>query len=500
VLTAAETRALDRATEERGVPVELLMERAGLAVARAAADVAGGAYGRRAVVVCGKGNNGGDGLVAARHLRRWGMGVDVILLADPGDLGEPAASNLKRLGGLRVVEDAGQVDGRILDRADVAVDAMFGSGFRGRAEGRFAAAIEALNPAPPPVVAVDIPSGVEGDTALVRGAAVMAMVTVTLGAPKLGTVLYPGAAHAGRVVVADIGFPPDLQVSDVHLTEPGDVRALLPERGPEGHKRGSGIVLVVSGSRRMAGAPALVARGAYRAGAGLVRVAVPEGILPVVQGLVPEATFLPLPEGATGAVTEDAFESLDLEEPDAMALGPGLSTDPGASALARRLVRESPIPVVADADAVTAFSGRAGEVAEARSETVLTPHTGEFARLFGMPTTEVLEDRVGLARKAAAETRAVTLLKGPRTIIALPGGEVRINPTGSPALSTAGTGDVLAGAIAAFLARGLAGADAATCGAYVHGLAGELLDEGATATDVAASLLTAIHRVRAEAG
>ncbi|HEX9891191.1 MAG TPA: NAD(P)H-hydrate dehydratase [Actinomycetota bacterium] len=495
VLTAAETQVLDRATEARGVSIATLMERAGVAVAREAVRAAGGAYGRRAVVVCGKGNNGGDGLVAARILRGWGMAATAVVFDPPQAFREPAASNLGRLGGEGVVAFGEQVLDRELSRADVAVDALFGSGFRGVAEGPHAAAITALNAAAAPTVAVDIPSGVEGDTGLVRGAAVIAVATVTFGTPKLGDVLYPGAAHAGHVLVADIGFPPELVTSDVGLTEAADVRAMLPRRGLDAHKRRSGVVLVVAGSRTMTGAPVLVARGAYRAGAGLVRIAVPEGIVPVVQAMIPEATFLPLAEGPEGSVATGALDDVDLSAYGAVALGPGLSTDGSTTAFVRDLVRRSPAPVVVDADGVNAFAGRPGELAEASAEVVLTPHTGEFARLFGMPVDEVLEDRVGLARKAAAETRAVTLLKGARTVIALPSGEVRINPTGSPSLAVGGTGDVLTGAVAALLARGLTGADAATAGAYVHGLSGEALPEGAMASDVADVLPAAIEGV-----
>lgn len=504
ILTAAETQALDRETEARGVSIETLMERAGLAVARATQAVAGGAYGRRAVTVCGKGNNGGDGLVAARYLARWGMGVTVLLLPDPGDLREPAATNFRRLeeAGVRWRPYSPQALARELDRADVAVDAIFGTGFRGVPEGAHAEAIEILGGSGVPVVAVDIPSGVEGDTGTVRGPAVEATVTVTLGAPKVGDVLFPGAAHAGLVEVADIGFPEDLLGSDLLLVEPEDVLSLLPLRDPEAHKHRSGVVLVVAGSRRMTGAARLVAEGAYRAGAGLVTVAVPEGILPVVQAGLAEATFLPLPEGPMGSVAEAGWDVLDarLDRFDAVAMGPGLSTDDQTPAFVRRVVAESMAPVVVDADAINAFAGRGGDLAGRTADAVITPHTGEFGRLFGMPASEVLEDRVGFARKGAAETRAVVLLKGPRSLVALPDGEVRVNPTGSPVLATGGTGDVLTGAIAAYLARGLPAADAATVAAYVHGVAGEVageaFGEGATSVDVALAVPEAVRRIR----
>src|SRR5918996_1299137 len=303
VLTAAQTEAIDRETGARGTSVSDLMERAGAAVARAALDLTAGGYGRRAVVVVGKGNNGGDGLVAARYLARAGMRVGVhFLIEEPASgLREPALSNFHRLGeaDVRWWPFSAERLSRDLHWADVAVDAIFGTGFRGRPEGDHATAIDGLNAGGGPVVAVDIPSGVEGDTGAVRGPAVRASVTVALGALKAGDVLFPGAAHAGLVEVADIGFPEDLMKSDVFLVEPEDAADLLPERGPDDHKRRSGVVLVVAGSRRMTGAPRLVARGAYRAGAGLVQVAVPEAILPVVQAGVGGGALLGLSGGAS---------------------------------------------------------------------------------------------------------------------------------------------------------------------------------------------------------
>jgi ADP-dependent NAD(P)H-hydrate dehydratase / NAD(P)H-hydrate epimerase len=501
VLTSAETRALDRETESRGTSIETLMERAGHAVARTAVEVTGGTYGRRAVLVCGKGNNGGDGLVAARHLARWGMGVEVFLLAAPSD-GAPATM-LDRLEGQGV--HARPFDGaalsRSLDRADVAIDAIFGTGFHGRAEGDAAEAIGLVSAAPS-VVAVDVPSGIEGDTGVVHGPGVRADVTVTFGAPKVGVVLHPGAALAGTVVVADIGFPPDLVRGEALLVEDADVGALLTPRAPDTHKRASGVVLVVAGSRTMTGAPVLAAEGAYRMGAGLVTVAVPRGILPIVQGRIAEATFLPLPQGDEGAVAEEAWEPVEaaLDRVDAVAVGPGLSTEGGVPSFVRRLVGGSPVPLVVDADGLNAFGERPGALGERVSGAVLTPHTGEFARLFGMPPAEVLVDRLGAARKAAVETRAVVLLKGTRTVIASPDGAVRINPTGTPVLATGGTGDVLTGAVAACLARGLSPLDAATAGAFVHGRAGEIAGasrgEGTVAGDVARAIPEALRRVR----
>lgn len=506
VLTAAETQALDRETEARGVSIETLMERAGHGVARGAVEVAGGAYGRSVTAVCGKGNNAGDAMVAARLLRRWGMRADVVLVAEPAEVEGPAAGNLRRLGpaGVRTLRWGDPAAARSLGRADLLLDGLFGSGFRGTVEGAYQDAIEAMNASPGQVVAVDVPSGVEGDTGAVRGPAVRAVRTVTFGAPKVGDLLHPGASHAGGIDVVDIGFPPDLVRSDLLLTEASDVRLLLPRRPPDAHKHGSGDVLVVAGSRRMTGAARLVAEGAYRAGAGLVHVAVPEGILPVVQAGLAEAVYVPLPEGPAGSIAEGAWEALAerMDRFDAVAVGPGLTVEEETSGFVRRLVRESPAPVVADADAINAFRDRVAELRDRAADLVLTPHTGEFARLFGMPAADVLEDRVGFTRKAAADTGAVLVLKGPRTLVGLPSGEVRINPTGSAALATGGTGDVLAGVIGAYLARGLAPVDAATAAAFVHGLAGEVvgrrLGEGGTAPDVALAIPAAVLALQEE--
>lgn len=481
VLSPEETAALDRESAARGITTRDLMESAGRAVARAAMSLTSGAYGRRAVVLCGKGNNGGDGLVAARHMDRWGFGVTVVMLADPTELRGAAAESFRRYagGGGRWKRYTPATLDRELGRAEVAADAVFGTGFRGAPEGDHAAAIERLNASPEPVVAVDIPSGVDGETGAVRGAAVLAAVTVTFGSLKPGLVFFPGAGHTGLVTVADIGFPPELVRSELLVVERGDVAALVPRRDPETHKRSTGVVLVVAGSRAMTGAAVLVAGSATRTGAGLVTLAVPESALPVVEARLTETTFLPLPETPEGAVSERAWPLIHerLEGVDALAIGPGMTTGVGTVKLIRQAVAESPVPLVLDADGLNAFAGRGGELAGRRSDAVITPHAGEFGRLTGLSPKEVLEDRVGHARKAAREFGLTVLLKGSRTLVAEPNGRARVNPTGGPFLATAGTGDVLTGAIAAMLAGGLRSADAAVAGAFVHGLAGRLAVE-----------------------
>lgn len=508
VLSPAEAGELDRASQARGIAAETLMENAGREVARAALERAGGVYGTRAVVVCGKGNNGGDGLVAARYLARWGARVTVLLLEVPEDLREPAATNLARLAetDVRVRPFSRSALERELARADVAIDAIFGTGFRGVPEDEWAEAIVGLNEGRAlhgvPVVAVDIPSGVNGTTGAVEGEAVWADVTVTFGASKTGGVLLPGAERAGAVRVVDIGFPPELVRGDLWLMEEEDVAALVPVRDLETHKRATGVVLVVGGSRLMTGAVCLVAAAAYRVGAGLVQVAVPGSILPVVQSLVREATFLPLPETPEGTVAPEATEVLAerLAAADALALGPGMTTHEVTAAWIRSTVAASPVPVVLDADGLNAFTGRAPELAARRAELVLTPHAGEFARLVGASAREIAADRLGHVRALAAEAKATVLLKGTRTLIATPDGHARVNPTGGPYLATGGTGDVLTGAIAGLLARGLAPVDAASVAAFVHGRAGALAaertGEGTTAVDVLEHLAEALRGIR----
>jgi hydroxyethylthiazole kinase-like uncharacterized protein yjeF len=502
VISPQEANELDRATQERGVAAADLMERAGWAVARACLDLVGGAYGRRAVVVCGKGNNGGDGFVAARHLARWGVRVVVFLMEDPDELRESASANRVRLAevGLRVRRFSPDGLDRELARADVAIDAIFGTGFRGVPESDWAAAIDALNAALVPVVAVDIPSGVDGMSAAVDGTAVQADLTVTFGAAKTGAVLLPGAELVGDLRVVDIGFPEDLILRTVGLTEPADVVEVLPERAADAHKKASGTVVIVAGSRRMTGAVRLVARASARVGAGYLIVAAPASILPVLQTELTETVFLPLPETETGSVAGDALDPVlrALDGADALALGPGMSTHPETQTFVRSLVRATPVPFVLDADGLNAFAGEADAIADRKADAIVTPHLGELARL-----SDASGDRLAAARSLAVRTNAVALVKGSRTVIARQDGMARINPTGSAVLATAGTGDVLTGAIAGLLARGLDPFAAAWAGAYVHGVAGTLagreLAEGTVAGDVAELLPDAIDLVRRQA-
>jgi hydroxyethylthiazole kinase-like uncharacterized protein yjeF len=503
VLTPQEARDLDRETQARGVPAVDLMERAGRAVARGAADAAGGVYGRRAVVVCGRGNNGGDGFVAARHLARGGMRVDVLEVEPVRDGGGVASANRARLReqGVDPRSWSGDHARHVLGRADVVVDALFGTGFRGRADGGWQAAIEAIVASNAPTVSVDIPSGVDGATGAVEGAAIWADLTVTFGAPKTGCALLPGAEHAGTVRVVDVGFADDLMPFATGLLEATDVAPLLPVRDADGHKRRSGVLLVVAGSRRMTGAPTLIARAAGRVGVGLVMVAAPDDAVRAVQAHVAEAVFLPLPPTSDGAIARAALGPV-LEAAsgaDAIAIGPGLGRGEETAAFVRDLVSRSPVPIVLDADGLNAFEGTTEALRDRVSEAVLTPHDGEFGRLMGHAVGEDDGGRVAAARSLAAASGSVALLKGTRTVIASREGTARINATGTPVLATAGSGDVLTGVIGALVARGVGIFDAACAGAFLHGVAGRLegerRGEGTVAGDVAERLPEAVSRV-----
>jgi NAD(P)H-hydrate epimerase len=479
-------RALDRRTiEALGVPGPVLMESAGRAVAEAVLA----RRPRRVHVVCGAGNNGGDGLVVARHLHALGVEVDVALLGAPrGD----AAAQLERARAFGVAEGRGE-------GADLIVDAIFGTGLARTVEGDAARAIQAINARAVCVVAVDLPSGLDADTGQVHGVAVRADETVTFGLPKVGLALEPGRSLAGAVSVARIGIAeraPGVE-ADAELWTRAAAAQFLPERRSEGHKGSFGHVLVVAGSEGKTGAAALATRAAIRAGAGLVTLACPAGLNDVLEEKCTEAMTAPVadtPERAFAGAAEDAILAL-AEDRDVVALGPGIGRAPETAALVRGLCKRISKPLVLDADGINAFEGHPGEL----RASVITPHPGEAARLLGCETAEIQRDRLGAARRLAEETGAVVVLKGAATVVAGAGAPPLINPTGGPALASGGTGDVLTGLVAALLAQGLAPRCAAGVGVYLHGLAGDRLavgDSGLMAGDLADSLPEAAAALR----
>jgi len=518
LLDSAEAREIDRvAIEVVGIPGLVLMENAAIAAAEVIERRFGGA--RRIAIVCGAGNNGGDGLALARHLLARGARPRdvVVLLAAPGEgmRGDAAVQwqALRRGGGAALVLleiDEGSVDlaRRELGRADLVVDALFGIGLTRAIAGWRAELIEAMNGARAPRLAIDLPSGLDASSSEIDGPHVLADATVTFFAPKRALVLLPAGEAAGEVWSAPLGVP-DAGLAAVseslRLVAAADV--VLPSRARESHKGTFGHLVVVAGSPGKSGAAALAARSALRSGAGLVTIAAPAAIRAEVDAGCIEAMTLPLPAdgdvrlGPSAAATLAAF----WNGKRAAAIGPGLGDEEPIAAWIRELVLGLELPAVLDADAVNAFAGRAAELRRRVAPTVLTPHPGELGRLLGRAAPHGTVERLEAARAAAAASGCVVVCKGYQTLIARDGAPIEVNPTGNPGMATAGSGDVLTGAIGAWLARGLDALDAARNGVYLHGLAGDRIaarrgEEGLVAGDLAEELPAAARRVRAWQG
>ncbi len=513
VATAAQIQAIDReAIEGLGIPSLELMEQAGHQVVGVIAERYVPLSSRRVVVVCGRGNNGGDGLVVARHLLNAGCPTDVVLLSRPEDLSGDALTNYQRLQdphGHHIFEapdeEALAKHAHHLDQSDLLVDAIFGTGLNAPAAGSYAEAIRLMNASGKPIVAVDIPSGLSADTATIIGEHIHADCTVTFGLPKLAHVLYPSARYVGELTVADIGFPEALIAKapiSTSLITPEQLRRAFAPRDPEAHKGTYGHLLVVSGSVGKAGACVLACRGALRGGAGLVTTAVARSILPEVSSGSAEAMTIPLPETPAGTIAHEAVSVVaeELDRFSAVALGPGLTTNPETVAFVKDLLPAIRVPVVIDADGCNALA-QLGEKAleETKGTVCLTPHPGEMARLLGSDTAAVQEDRLAAAREAAQRYGAIVVLKGARTVVADPQGQVAVNLTGNPGMASGGVGDVLTGLIGGLCARGIEPYEACQAGVYLHGHAGDLAAAQAgeialTASDLLEALPRAISQ------
>lgn len=483
ILTADEMRAADRATTERfGVPSLELMEHAGQAVARFV--LRHFALVHRITVLCGRGNNGGDGFVAARALYAAGREVTVVLLDGPADLKGDAHAMFSRLDGVPVVV-ATEADfpadalAALRNQTDLFLDAVTGTGFRPPLRGAAVAAGQWLAASSAPVVAVDLPSGWDADSRVVRAeGAFRADAVVTFTAPKPAHVF--GSLTRGSIVVTRIGSPAEAVVSASRLRWAGAAKKRIDQpRPPESNKGRFGHVLVVGGSKGKSGAPAMAAMAALRAGAGLVTAAVPESILPTVAGFAPELMTTALMEGSRGEVSTRNLEACNLEplleKKTVLAVGPGLGQRPGTVSFVHGLLRESELPIVLDADALNALAGHLG-LLDGRSRTiVLTPHPGEMARLAGLSVAEVESHREDLAREFALRHHITLVLKGWRTLIAHPDGMVAVNTSGNPGMAKGGSGDVLTGILAAMLAQyPQAPEQAVEAAVYLHGLAADL--------------------------
>jgi len=517
VFTAEEMRRLDqRAITELGIPGAILMENAGRGAAEAIVDAlpALGAprRGARVVVVCGKGGNGGDGFVVARWLKRHGARPTVMLVPAPGDVGGDAGRKLEELrrAGIRPRPFGGErAAADLLARANVIVDALLGTGSRGVPEGGVAGAIEAINAAGRPVVALDIPSGLSANTGTHAGAVIRATMTLTFAGLKRGLITSPGDELAGRVAVISIGVP-DHEVArgvTTFLLEPRDVARHFPRRARGGHKGTYGHLLLVAGSLGKTGAAALGAMAAMRSGVGLVTVATPASQQPVVASLVLEAMTEALPETSARTLALKAREAiLELAgSRDAVAIGPGIGLDHETVQVARSLARELGRPMAIDADGLTALAGHLDLLREAPAARCLTPHPGELARLLGTRVDEVQRGRIEVTREVATRYRVYIVLKGARSVIGLPDGRVFVNPTGNPGMASGGTGDVLTGVLGAFLARGLDPEAAMLSSVYLHGSAGDVAaervgEESLVARDVIAALPEAFKRLSGSSG
>jgi ADP-dependent NAD(P)H-hydrate dehydratase / NAD(P)H-hydrate epimerase len=484
VYDAERMRATDEwAIQQQGVPSLELMEAAGRATARAGGDVA---RSERVSVVCGKGNNAGDGLVAARAMAETGYEVEALFLWPAGELSPDAQSNLERYSGpSRQV--APEELGDALARSGAVIDAIFGTGFSGAARAPADTAIEAINGADAPVVAADIASGVDASTGEVDGAAVRADVSVSFHAAKLGHWIAPGKEHAGEVRVAEIGIPADAPTEAAAGLIRENVLSLAPPRAAASTKFSSGQVLVVGGSRGLTGAVCMAAEAAIRAGAGYATVAVPRDLEHIFEIKLTEVMSQGF-AGAEGNLGPEAGEPIleAAERAAAVALGPGMGRAEGAFELARSLAPRLKAPLLIDADGLNAHAGRLDSLCARDAPTVLTPHAGELARLLETDSDHVSAHRLACTREAAQQSGAIVVLKGDDTLV-VGGDRVAINRFGSPALATAGTGDVLSGVISALLARGVEPFAAACAGVLAHARAGRVAGERAGIESVIAT-------------
>ena len=504
VLNAAQMREADRRTiEDVGIPSHVLMENAGRQVVSAMEAMYEDLTERRVAVLCGRGNNGGDGFVIARTLVQRGVDVSVFLIGAVADVRGDARTNLDVLGslGITVVEIA---DGQTWELhltevkdCGLIVDAIFGTGLNTPLAGFIQSVVADVNASGISIVSVDLPSGLSADTTELLGDSIDAELTITLAAPKLPLLLPPAESRAGDVVIADIGIPEGIidavEGPRVELLTRTTVRDLVAPRAPDTHKGDFGRVLIVAGSRGKTGAAYLAGMGALKSGAGLVTIATPADCLPIVAAMAPEYMTEPVPE-VGDELDPDAVDRVLALNQDVVAIGPGLGQGPSTRVFIRRFVESATTPIVIDADGLNAFAGDTGGLSGGEGRhVIITPHPGEMGRLIGKSADHVQARRLDIARDFATSHRLYVVLKGYRTLIATPDGAVFINPTGNAGMATGGTGDVLTGMIAAWLAQLLDAEGACKAAVYLHGLAGDLakVEEGEiamTATSVVRQL------------
>jgi NAD(P)H-hydrate epimerase len=486
IVTTQQIKNIDRrAIRAFGIPGMVLMENAAAAVMTAMEKFFDGLQGVRVGIICGKGNNGGDGLALARRLRISGVPVRIALLSSFGELKGEAKANLSilRKMDLEIVQNASSRSlADIVGWSDVLVDALLGVGLSSPLKGAYAQAVAMINSSGRPVVAIDMPTGIDADTGGVMGTAIKADLTVTMAFLKRGHVLYPGAEYAGTVRVADLGIPAEVAEKEnisVSLLDRDSIQGVICRRLSDAHKGDFGHLMVVAGSPGKAGAAIMAARGALRAGAGLVSVATPNNIVPIIQSQVVEAMAVPSAESIEGTLGIGSSEELlkAAVKMSAAAIGPGLSTHHETAQVVRNLIQRLTIPAVIDADGLNALVGFLDILKRANASMILTPHPGEMGRLLGISSSEVQKDRIEIAASFARKHRVTVVLKGAATVVATPQGWVFVNSTGNPGMASGGTGDVLTGMIGSFLAQGYSASQAACLGVYLHGRAGDLAAE-----------------------
>jgi hydroxyethylthiazole kinase-like uncharacterized protein yjeF len=501
VATAEIMRKLDRkASEEFGISGLVLMENAARGTVSAMFRHFPDLLTKRVGILAGRGNNGGDAFVVARYLLNRGLVCQVYLLTAKEEVKGDAAANLeilKRMGA-DIIEilnpEAWEAQRAKIAEKEILVDGILGTGLKGPVKGFFRKIIDFVNSLGLPVVSIDIPSGLDADSGQVLGTCIQACMTVTFGLAKRGLLVQPGAQYCGRLVIVDISLPkPSIEAETIKdfLIEGSEFLPFLLPRNPDAHKGEFGHLLVLSGSPGKTGAAAMVCQAAIRVGTGLVTLGLPKSLNPIMEAKLTEAMTEPLPETKDHTLGLPALQRITelYSRKNALAIGPGLSLHPETARLIQRMVRSADLPAVIDADGLSAFVGKIDLIKKNRKGLILTPHPGEMARLLGVSVPEVQQNRIEVARKFAQENRLILVLKGARSIVAGPEGDIFINPTGNPGMASGGMGDVLTGMVGGFLAQGFPPLEAAKLGVYLHGLVGDFVacqkgERGMAATDL----------------
>lgn len=517
VATPEQVGRMDNETiTQIGIPGIVLMENAALKVVQEIIKSLGNVIGKKAVVLAGKGNNGGDAFAVARHLHNIGAQVIVFITSKKSEIKNDAEINLKIIEKINIetVEIMSQDEvlrlKKELETCDVVIDGIFGTGFKGQISGIIGEIAEHVNNSLKYVIAIDIPSGVNGETGEVLGKCIRAHKTVTFAFPKTGLLINPGCEYTGELVVADIGIPQivsDAVNMETTLLDESHVSGIIPIRQRESSKGDFGRVLIVSGSTGMTGSGCLCAKAALRAGAGLVYLGVPSSLSGIYGSQLVETIVVPFEDKSRGYLSKECINEFleKMVKMDAVAIGPGISCREDIVKIMGELLEAADVPLVLDADALNAVSKNVDVLKKSKVPVIITPHPGEMSRLTGASIEDIQKNRIKYAKEFSDKYNVITVLKGARTIIATPDGKIYINPTGNPGMSTAGTGDVLTGIIAGFLGQGIKPEDAAAAGVFLHGLSGDMAaskkgEYGLIAGDLVEELPCAINTILQKKG